>query len=144
MYKRSVTHIPAVYELNNRPIKYKLDSLEQKRIPPAPVPTPAPKKAVKPTAIEVSPSPAAKADLARCAHVFIASCRGCKGENVKPMNGKFGYYFACNVCATNTPIPKSCPSCQSKNARSHKKKSKYFAVLAIRKQIYVYNLALGP
>lgn len=56
----------------------------------------------------------------------IPACKSCKSNKLSPMPGRFGYYFKCLACSTNTPMPKRCPQCNSDNARTRKRKERYF------------------
>ena len=51
----------------------------------------------------------------------------CKHDN-KIHYGKFGYYFKCSQCNTNTKIKETCSSCNSKNTKIRKSKNDFFIV----------------
>jgi hypothetical protein len=42
------------------------------------------------------------------------NCRACSSEQLEVAFGKFGYYFKCRSCLSNTPIQENCPSCKAK------------------------------
>lgn len=54
------------------------------------------------------------------------SCKKCSSVDLEPRYGKFGYYFNCNQCSANTSMPKECPQCSCKSARTQKKGNNYF------------------
>lgn len=44
----------------------------------------------------------------------VYTCRACLSENLGVAFGKYGYYFKCRSCSSNTAIQETCPNCQSK------------------------------
>lgn len=59
------------------------------------------------------------------------TCKKCSGPNLTAMWGKFGYYWKCNDCDTNTAMPTVCSACgaersRGKTVRIRKAGSAYF------------------
>ena len=49
-----------------------------------------------------------------------AACKGCAGTRLEGRWGRYGYYWRCLDCDTNTSMPRTCTHCGSKNAKVHK------------------------
>jgi transcription elongation factor Elf1 len=53
-------------------------------------------------------------------------CKNCKTDtSVIPKYAKYGYYFECNDCNTNTTMKYTCPQCESNKTKVSKKKTVY-------------------
>ena len=60
------------------------------------------------------------------AAVLTINCSKCnKANQLAAKAGKFGYYFKCGACTTNTSMKVPCPSCQNKKTKVSKKKETY-------------------
>lgn len=62
-----------------------------------------------------------------------ASCKACGGTDLAAKWGKYGYYWKCNACDTNTPMPTVCSACGAEGKRGRlvkikKEGPKYFRV----------------
>lgn len=57
---------------------------------------------------------------------LVANCNKCASTSLEPMYGKFGYYFKCSACNSNTPMPRACPQCNSKQSRTKKRGDEFF------------------
>ncbi len=62
-----------------------------------------------------------------------ASCKACGGTSLTASWGKYGYYWRCNDCGTNTAMPTACSACgaegaHGKKVRIRKEGPKYFRV----------------
>ena len=65
-------------------------------------PPPSPKVATKRTVASPPPLP-----------VSFAACRTCRDARLEPMVGRFGPYWKCAACGTNTSVPATCSRCQA-------------------------------
>ncbi|MBL0226793.1 MAG: NERD domain-containing protein [Geobacteraceae bacterium] len=60
-------------------------------------------------AVEIVAAPAAPAYVpVALENKSALTCRSCKSEKLSVMYGKFGYYFKCSDCESNSPIKISC------------------------------------
>lgn len=62
-----------------------------------------------------------------------ASCKACRGVSLTACWGKYGYYWKCNDCGTNTAMPTVCSACGTEGVRGQqvrirKEGPKYFRV----------------
>jgi len=78
--------------------------------------------AKSPTALKSKPAVVAVAG---------AACKGCSGADLSAQWGKYGYYWKCLSCGTNTSMPTVCSACgaeghRGKVVRIRKDGSKYF------------------
>ena len=48
-----------------------------------------------------------------------AACKGCGAHTLSARWGRYGYYWKCQVCDTNTAMPTMCSSCQTEGRRGH-------------------------
>ena len=48
-----------------------------------------------------------------------AACKGCGAHTLSARWGRYGYYWKCQVCDTNTAMPTTCTSCQTEGRRGH-------------------------
>lgn len=60
-----------------------------------------------------------------------AACKGCGGTDLSAQWGKYGYYWKCQICGTNTSMPTICSACgaeghRGKIVRIRKDGPKYF------------------
>ncbi|SFT64698.1 Nuclease-related domain-containing protein [Pseudoalteromonas sp. DSM 26666] len=56
-------------------------------------------------------------------------CKLCNNQTtLKPRSGRYGYFFTCGECDTNTPMKTSCPQCSSANTKVSKRKELYSLV----------------
>lgn len=55
----------------------------------------------------------------------LTKCKHCESHSVTPQSGRFGYYFKCNDCTKNTPMPDACPQCNGE-AKARKKGALYY------------------
>lgn len=54
------------------------------------------------------------------------SCKHCdSAAQLQPNWGQYGYYVKCGHCNGNTPMKRSCPSCQSKDTKVSKRGDNY-------------------
>lgn len=56
----------------------------------------------------------------------VKACKGCSGTELEAQYGKYGYYFVCKACGTNTSIRFSCPRC-GEEGRVRKQGKDFFA-----------------
>ncbi|MEL7484827.1 MAG: NERD domain-containing protein [Planctomycetota bacterium] len=59
------------------------------------------------------------------------ACKACNGPNLTAKSGRYGYYWACNDCNTNTAMPATCEACgqngkATKAVRIRKDGPRYF------------------
>lgn len=45
--------------------------------------------------------------------VSFAACKTCREARLEPMVGRFGPYWKCSACGTNTSVPATCSRCQA-------------------------------
>ena len=59
-----------------------------------------------------------------------AACKRCDGTALAGMSGKYGYYWKCQTCGTNTTMPVVCSACgidgrRDRNVRVRKERTRY-------------------
>jgi Nuclease-related domain len=60
------------------------------------------------------PSKPATPQLSAAKPAKLWTCRSCSSEHLEVAFGRYGYYFKCRSCSSNTPIQQQCPGCQAK------------------------------
>ena len=65
-------------------------------------------------------------------------CKACGGTKLFAQHGKFGYYFSCKTCGTNTAIKFACPSCGDEG-RVRKQGKDFFAECRSCKASVLYH-----
>ena len=60
-----------------------------------------------------------------------AACKRCNGTALAAMSGKYGYYWQCRTCGTNTRMSVVCSACgadgrRDRNVRVRKERTRYF------------------
>lgn len=95
-------------------------------------PLPAPKRATKPAPAPVARNPTpAPPPKEPTLPPPSSRCKSCDGANLSGNYGKYGYYWKCAECNTNTAMPRVCAVCgedgsKSKGVRIRKDGPKYF------------------
>jgi hypothetical protein len=69
-----------------------------------PIPAPAPPPAQPAAAVSTSP-------LAANPAVVRPACKGCAGTDLTALDGRYGPYWKCAGCGTNTSMPLKCGAC---------------------------------
>jgi hypothetical protein len=77
------------------------------------------------------PSPVASKPKPGAVPAALAACKGCGGRKLSAKWGKYGYYWRCLSCGTNTSMPTICSACgaeghRGKTVRIRKDGPKYF------------------
>ncbi len=86
-----------------------------------PAAAPAKPIAARSTPVAVAaPAPApARAPASPAPATAQPSCRGCGGAALKAMSGPYGYYWKCEACSGNTPMPAVCSLCGMEGKRGN-------------------------
>ena len=61
--------------------------------------------------------PPSRAMPTRRASTTEASCKHCRGKDLTPAWGKFGYYWRCGACGKTTSMPQVCSRCGAEGRR---------------------------
>jgi len=110
-----------------RPVPAVAPPSEQHTTTPAPAPQPPKVSAAPASPAAATPAPASKPSPSQ----RKPACKSCNSASLTAMWGKYGYYWKCNDCASNTTMPTTCSLCgtagkQGQTVRIRKDGPRYF------------------